>query len=179
MAESRSRESLFASQQELLHSIVEIDPRTAVPKESSSAADHLGTGGQGGPVICVLSSYAGPVPADLSSQLKPYYDSARRELSLAGFVLKRFRKPAGNQEAILKTFQDDGDLNGGLWPPRIDDPISGQPPEPIRRLHDALNALNAAIAEEAVRSAAPHYIEFFTDGTGQGILWKIVAVSAG
>ncbi|HEV3340909.1 MAG TPA: hypothetical protein VG125_11150, partial [Pirellulales bacterium] len=110
---------------------------------------------------------------------KPHYDSARRELSLGGVVLKRFKRPAENQEAILTAFQEESERNDGLWPPKIDDPISGESPDPIKRLHSALDALNKAIAEGAADATPPHYVEFFTDGTGQAVRWRVVAVAAG
>jgi hypothetical protein len=161
----------------LFRSIIEIDPRTAVPKESPSTPDRLETDGRGGPVLCVLSSCAAPLVPEVTSQLKPHYDSARRELSLDGVVLKRFKRPAENQEAILKAFEEESEQNDGLWPPKIDDPISGESPDPIKRLHNALDALNKAIAEGAGDVAAPHCLEFFTDGTGQAVRWRVVAVT--
>ena len=49
------------------------------------------------------------------------WDPERRELHVAGLIVKRFKWPAVNQEAILTAFAEEG------WPPRIDDPL---PPHP-------------------------------------------------
>ncbi|HWB14394.1 MAG TPA: hypothetical protein VG826_34530 [Pirellulales bacterium] len=66
------------------------------------------------------------------------------------------------KESILKAFEEEGQQNGGRWPTTIDDPISGPTPDPIKRLHNALNLLNAAIAEGAAQATAPYSIKFTT-----------------
>src|SRR5262245_43464586 len=48
---------------------------------------------------------------------RPCWDSSRRELTLRGTVVKRYRVPAQNQERILATFEEEG------WPDHIDDPL--------------------------------------------------------
>jgi len=75
-------------------------------------------------------------------------------------VIKRFRQPARNQVSVLASFQE---LH---WPPRIDDPLSGNSEvEPKRRLRDTVFALNR-------NQARANVLVFEADGTGTGILWK-------
>ncbi len=93
-------------------------------------------------------------------EVKPFWDEKRRTLWLNGRLVKRYRQPAGNQEAILTAFQKQG------WPAVIDDPL----PEdwnfvPQVRLHEAIKALNRR--QKAAR------IRFGGDGTGRPILWWI------
>jgi hypothetical protein len=90
---------------------------------------------------------------------KPHWDPIRRELRYRGVVVKRFRKPAPNQELILAAFEESG------WPQHIDDPL---PPVdeivPSVRLHDTLGRLN--------RTLKQGILHFGSDGTGQGICWR-------
>lgn len=179
MADSpRAREAFFASHLGLFRSVVEIDPHTAVPNESvvHHLAEELKAAADM-PVMCVLSTSPAPLVEDRSLtpdvtlaavEPKPFYDVDLRRLSLGGVVLKRFSKPAENQEAILKVFDEEG------WPPRIDDPLSGPTLEPIKRLHDTLDALNKAIEKKAREGTSPCWLKFKTDGTGQGVVWQIV-----
>jgi hypothetical protein len=90
--------------------------------------------------------------------LKPSWDSARRELSLNGTAVKRFRVRAPNQEVILSAFEEEG------WPDHIDDPlpVSGDI-DPPTRLHDAINRLNGRQIHRLIR--------FSGNGTGTGIAW--------
>jgi hypothetical protein len=94
-----------------------------------------------------------------SLNAKPHWDAQRRELRYRGLVVKRFHKPAPNQELILTSFQELG------WPQRIDDPL---PPQgeivPSIRLHDTLGRLN--------RTLQKPLLHFGSDGTGQGVVWK-------
>jgi hypothetical protein len=100
----------------------------------------------------------GSAVADRS--LVPWWDRDRREVRLAGILVKQFKSPAPNQEAILAAFEEEG------WPPRIDDPISPQfGQDPKRRLHDTINALN--------RNQKTRLIDFLGDGSGQGVRWEI------
>lgn len=99
---------------------------------------------------------------DLGKQqtpLLPTWDAERRELHFGGQLVKQFKWPAFNQEAILAAFQEEN------WPPRIDDPLSPSPEiAPKRRLHDTIKCLN--------RNHHSHLIHFRGDGTGEGILWE-------
>ena len=92
--------------------------------------------------------------------LKPRWDATRRELSLAGLIVKRFRVPARNQETILSVFEEEG------WAEHIHDPL------PITydidaptRLHDAINRLNRCQINPLLR--------FRGDGRGTGVLWEL------
>ncbi|MCA9067958.1 MAG: hypothetical protein KDA84_03495 [Planctomycetaceae bacterium] len=91
----------------------------------------------------------------------PVWDSERRELRLAGVLVKQFKWPAINQETILMAFQEED------WPARVDDPL---PPhlglEPRRRLQDTIKCLN--------RNQKTKRIHFRGDGTGEGIIWELV-----
>jgi len=99
-------------------------------------------------------------------RLAPLWDAKRRELRLARKLLKRFRVPAPNQEAVLAAFQEEG------WPNCIDDPL---PPKgdlsPKRRLHDTIKALNRKHRQR------PPLIHFLGNGTGQNIVWELKIVS--
>lgn len=98
--------------------------------------------------------------------LGPRWDAKRRELRLARRLLKRFRVPAPNQEAILAAFQEEG------WPNCIDDPL---PPKgdlsPQRRLHDTIKALNRKHRQR------PPLIRFLGNGTGKSVVWELRVVS--
>jgi hypothetical protein len=88
---------------------------------------------------------------------KPFWDHDRHELRVDAPIVKRFRRPAKNQETILDAFQEDG------WPPRIDDPLPGNAHiDRHDRLHDAVKKLNRQ---------KPHLVAFNSDGAGMGVLW--------
>jgi hypothetical protein len=94
-----------------------------------------------------------------SAASKPCWDSSRRELSLDGMVVKRFRVPAQTQELILRAFQEDG------WPEHIDDPLPGSGAIDARtRLHDAIHRLNGHQANRLIR--------FSGNGNGTGVCWE-------
>jgi hypothetical protein len=104
-------------------------------------------------------------PGDSAPQdngFAPRWDGRRRELRLAKKLLKRFRVPAPNQEAILAAFQEEG------WPNCIDDPL---PPKgdlsPQRRLHDTIKALNRKHRQK------PPLIHFLGNGTGKNVVWEL------
>jgi hypothetical protein len=91
----------------------------------------------------------------------PTWDGQRRELRWGDEVIKRFRQPAASQECILAAFEEQG------WPPRIDDPLprrSGQNAK--QHLRDTVKNLN--------RHQHGTRILFETDGTGRGVLWRLV-----
>ena len=98
-------------------------------------------------------------PATLRT-LKPRWNTARRELSLAGLVVKRFRVPARNQETILNAFEEEG------WAEHIHDPLPlTQEIDAPTRLHDAINRLNKCQINPLLR--------FHGDGKGTGVFWKL------
>jgi hypothetical protein len=91
---------------------------------------------------------------------RPWWNSTRRELSLGGTVVKRYRVPAQNQELILAAFEEES------WPEHIDDPLPvSHDIDPRIRLHDAINRLNGCQTNRLLR--------FRGDGTGTGVIWEL------
>lgn len=89
----------------------------------------------------------------------PQWDAESRKLKVEDQLVKRFKWPAANQEAVLCAFQEEG------WPERIDDPLPPQPEQNSkRRLADTIKCLN--------RKQANGLIQFRGDGTGEGIVWE-------
>ncbi len=89
----------------------------------------------------------------------PQWDVDSRTLKINEVIVKRFKWPALNQEAVLCAFQEEG------WPTRIDDPLPPQPEQnPKRRLADTIKCLN--------RKRVTQLIHFRGDGTGEGVLWE-------
>ena len=67
--------------------------------------------------------------------LTPTWDSDRQQLRVGRMIVKEFKVPAANQEAILAAFQEE------RWVPRIDDPLAPQlNQDSKRRLHDTINS---------------------------------------
>jgi len=91
--------------------------------------------------------------------LTPTWDRYRQELKVGNTVVKRFRVPAANQEAILAAFEEEH------WPPRIDDPLPPHREQSSkRRLQETIKSLN--------RNQKKSMIRFLGDGSGQGVLWE-------
>jgi hypothetical protein len=107
-----------------------------------------------------------PSPASAAERpwraAKPNWDSESRTFSVGEYLVKRFRVPSSNQEAVLEAFQEEG------WPRSIDDPL---PPvadqQPKRRLRDTIKCLNL--------NQAARLIRFRGDGTGQRVRWELVS----
>jgi len=98
-------------------------------------------------------------------RIHPKWDRDRRELRLAGQVVKVFKLPSPMQETILMAFEEES------WPPRIDDPLPMHPDLlPKRRLHDTIKSLN--------RNQKNCLIRFMGDGTGEGIRWELISNDA-
>lgn len=96
----------------------------------------------------------------------PTWDRDRQQLRVGKIIVKEFKVPAPNQEAILAVFQEEN------WPPRIDDPLSPEPDvEPKRRLHDTITSLNRNQKEPLIR--------FLGDGSGQGARWEYIRPAEG
>ncbi|MCA9161796.1 MAG: hypothetical protein KDA62_02410 [Planctomycetales bacterium] len=92
---------------------------------------------------------------------RPHWDADRRELSVNGLLIKRFKWPAANQETVLAAFAEED------WPFRIDDPLPPQPEvDSKRRLSDTIKCLN--------RKQQHPLIHFHGDGTGEGITWELM-----
>ena len=96
----------------------------------------------------------------------PKWDSSRHELRLGHALVKVFKLPSRNQEAVLVAFEEES------WPPRIDDPLPPQGDvDPKRRLHDTIKSLNGHQKNSLVR--------FMGDGTGEGIRWELCRGASG
>jgi len=98
-------------------------------------------------------------PAIKNEPLVPKWDRDRQELRVGNVLVKQFKVPAVNQEAILAAFEEES------WPPRIDDPL---PPHheqsPKRRLQETIKSLN--------RNQKRCLLRFLGDGSGQGVRWE-------
>jgi len=89
----------------------------------------------------------------------PTWDSDRQQLRVGRIIVKEFKVPAANQEAILAAFQEEG------WVPRIDDPLTPKlNQDSKRRLHDTINSLN--------RNQKHSLLRFLGDGKGEGVRWE-------
>jgi hypothetical protein len=89
----------------------------------------------------------------------PSWRASTRELWLGDKLVKRFRRPARNQELILAVFEEEG------WPDVVSDPLPGRDgANAAERLHNAILRLNASQQEARV--------VFGRDGTGGGITWR-------
>jgi len=98
-------------------------------------------------------------PSPPSAPEKPKWDRDRHEFRLGDRLIKVYKLPSPNQEAILMALEEEG------WPPRIDDPLPLHPDiDPKRRLHDAIKGLN--------RNQKSRLVRFMGDGTGEGIRWE-------
>ncbi len=94
----------------------------------------------------------------------PNWDKDSRTFLVGEHLIKRFRVPSPNQEAVLEAFQEEG------WPASIDDPLTPVSDyEPKRRLRDTIKCLNV--------NQTTRLIRFRGDGTGQRVLWEFVPQS--
>ena len=93
---------------------------------------------------------------------RPHWDRFQHELRLGRVIVKRFRRPAPNQELILAAFEEQD------WPERIDDPLPvSLEVDPRQRLHETIKSLNQCVASAA--------LQFGGDGTGLGVRWRLRA----
>jgi hypothetical protein len=103
-----------------------------------------------------------PIAPNSAARLKPHWDAARRTLFFGEQIVKQYRAPCPNQEAILNAFQEED------WPPRIDDPLRPlDDHDSKRRLHDAIKSLNRCHIISGL-------MRFHGDGTGEGVFWEIL-----
>jgi hypothetical protein len=111
-----------------------------------------------GPAVLPLRSGGAATPSGTAST--PHWDREGRVLSVAGRIVKQYRVPSPNQEAVLAAFHEEG------WPRRIDDPLPPQAEQdPKYRLHFTIHRLN--------QSQKQCLIRFFGDGTGEGVCWAL------
>lgn len=118
-----------------------------------------------------------PAPRAMTD-LRPRYDALRRALLLDGVVLLAFRQKAKNQEALLMAFQEE------RWSEYIDDPLPGSRVDAVKRLQDAVYALNTTLETEALRRAelsagdrAAYTLQFHIDESGERIRWQLERVT--
>jgi hypothetical protein len=115
---------------------------------------------QRGPTEPARPAASAPAQTVRAQPIRPSFDSQRRQLRLGDAIIKEFKLPSPNQEAVLLALEEEG------WPPRIDDPL---PPSPDivtrRRLHDTIKALN--------RKQKSPLIRFMGDGSGEGVRWEL------
>ena len=97
-----------------------------------------------------------------NNSIEPKWNGERHLLRVGDKIVKEFKVPSANQEAILTAFEEEG------WPERIDDPLTpvGRI-DPKRRLHDAIKGLN--------RNQKNSLIRFRGDGTGEGVQWSLIS----
>jgi hypothetical protein len=101
-----------------------------------------------------------PVVLKKAPAVKPCWDATRRELTLDGLLVKRFRVPALNQETILSVFEEED------WAEHIHDPLPlTMNIDAPTRLHDAINRLNRCQINSVIR--------FHGDGKGTGVFWGV------
>jgi hypothetical protein len=111
-------------------------------------------------LAAVAGKTAAVANAAANPTLKPRWSATRRELSLEGLVVKRFRVPARNQETILSVFEEEG------WAEHIHDPLPvTHDIDAPTRLHDAINRLNRCQINPLLR--------FHGDGKGTGVFWEL------
>ena len=90
---------------------------------------------------------------------RPRWCKDLRELQVGTHIVKRFLRPAPNQETVLAAFEEEA------WPIRIDDPLPREHERDAAQcLHDTINHLN--------RNQIHPLIHFSGDGTGRGIRWR-------
>ncbi len=89
----------------------------------------------------------------------PCWDGDRHTLCVGRYLIKVFRQPAPNQEAVLAAFEAAG------WRPRVANPL---PPvleiDDRQLLHDTIHNLN--------RFHRHRLLRFHGDGSGLGVCWS-------
>ncbi len=144
--------------------VPELESETAVNQLGTEGNPHLSPRKEHGCLVVppLRLRYATP----LDSGVTPNWDRETRTFMVGGFLVKRFRVPSPNQEAVLDAFQEEG------WPRSVDDPLSPVPDQqPKRRLRDTIKCLNM--------NQAIHAIRFRGDGTGQRVSWELLIDAAG
>jgi hypothetical protein len=90
----------------------------------------------------------------------PDWDAVRRRLCFKGEIVKAFRVPAPNQEAVLNAFEQ------AQWPACIDNPLDHCDHAGAHQLQQTIRALNRARARAVLR--------FRGDGTGTRVCWDVI-----
>ena len=110
-------------------------------------------------------------------KILPHWNALRRELIVGGQVVKRFRVPAPNQEAVLTAFEEEG------WPQRVYDPLSPNGDTDTKnRLHQTIKARATGIAWRGSSVSAEMALEracagnLPMAGSSQGVgAWRRIA----
>jgi hypothetical protein len=115
------------------------------------------TEGAAYPILGICSDDAADSTVE---DLMPRWDRERRTLYVGDQIVKQYREPSPNQEAVITAFHQEG------WAHRIDDPL---PPssdqDPKFRLHHTIQRLNNHQHHPLIR--------FRGDDTGQGVFWEL------
>jgi hypothetical protein len=93
----------------------------------------------------------------------PVWNRERRELRFRRHLVKRFLRPAKNQQLIIAAFAE------LRWPERMENPVGGPHKRAHEHLRDAVKKLNRG----------QDILRFHADGTGQGIRWEVVGPKHG
>lgn len=92
------------------------------------------------------------------SVCKPKWDGERRELKFDGQVIRKLSSTATETVKIVQVFEEEG------WPELIDSPWPSNEKGTFKR-RDSIRTLNDGLMR----------IRFESDGSGEGILWKLLA----
>jgi hypothetical protein len=121
-------------------------------------AGALSPTGRGIAFLQRIATIISAMPAGVAVQLQPCWDERRREIRVGSATVKKFHRPAPNQELLLQAFEE------SEWPATIDDPL---PPhgevKPACRLRETVKRLN--------RSVDGRVIMFGTSANGQHATW--------
>jgi hypothetical protein len=100
-------------------------------------------------------------PIVCGERIVPYWDREGRVLLVGGRIVKQYRVPSPNQEAVLAAFQEEG------WPRCVHDPLSPVADYPPKnRLRETIRGLNAGQTNGLIR--------FRGDGTGERVCWEFI-----
>jgi hypothetical protein len=110
-------------------------------------------------VVPTLEEAGAPViPAPAGT---PVWERRLRELRYQGALVKRIRRSAPNQEAVLDALEEMG------WPERMDDPLpQDKVMLPEDRLRETIKSLN--------RGQRPLRIHFLSEANGSGVRWEVM-----
>ena len=138
-------------------------PNNAFPRRTCFVLTEEGLliAGRAGAGRVVSQLAAAGSPDSNRSEPMPRWDRGRRTLFVGDQMVKQFKLPSPNQEAILDAFEKEA------WVQRIFDPLQPQDERVAKqRLRWTINRLN--------RHQEHPLIRFFTDGSGQVVCWELV-----
>src|SRR5947209_8906426 len=102
---------------------------------------------------------AAPRPSNGTTAARPFWDQPGHTLLWQGQVLKHFKGPPGNQEAVLTAFQKAG------WPTVLNVAALGvdKGGRSKKSLHETIHNLNSSLGP---------VLHFFQEGAGARIGWR-------